>query len=61
MKNTLRQVKLLTGKYTGKIGYFICWTTSHHLSDKKRAQIRVQTGLGWKTVLVNSGNFKEVE
>lgn len=51
-------VTLLTGKYKGKPAYFDCWTKPHPLSDKKRACISVQTGLGWKTVLVNEDNFK---
>lgn len=56
----LDKVDLLVGKYKGKPSYFICWTEKHKLSSKRRAQIRVQTGLGWKTLLVNEGNFKEV-
>lgn len=53
-------VDLLTGKYKGRYAVFICWTEKHPLSSKRRAQLQVQTGLGWKTLLVNEGNFKEV-
>ena len=51
-------VSLAVGKYRNRPAYFVCWTTSHHLATAtRRAQIRVQIGLGWKTVLVNEGNF----
>lgn len=53
------KVTLLTGKHKGKKGYFVCWTTSHPLSSDKRAQIRLQTGEGWFTILVNKYNFLE--
>lgn len=51
-------VKLLTGKYRDRRAVFICWTKKHPLSSKRRAQVQVQTGLGWKTLLVNEGNKK---
>lgn len=52
-----KKVKLNTGKYKGRFGWFICWTDKHPLSSSKRAQIQVQTGMGWVTLLVNENNF----
>lgn len=55
--NKEAKVKVNTGKYKGKDGYFICWTGKHPLSSQRRAQIQVQTGLGWITLLINENNF----
>lgn len=53
-----KEVVVNTGKYKGYVGLFICWTEPHKLSSEKRAQIRLQTGLGWVTLLINESNFK---
>lgn len=58
MSNIGQEVKLNTGKYKGQFSIFECWTDSHHLSSERRAQIRVQTGRGFKTILVNESNFE---
>lgn len=51
-------VKLLTGKYKGKTGRWSYWTEKHPLSSERRAQVRIQTGYGFKTLLVNESNFE---
>lgn len=52
------KVRLMSGKYAGRVGYFCGWTDSHPLSSERRAKIRVQTGHGFRTLLVNESNFK---
>ena len=51
------RVSILTGKYKGKIGYTVCYTKPHPLSSTRRLQVKVQTGLGWKTLLINEDNL----
>ncbi len=58
MRDIGKEVHLNIGKYKGRFSTFLCWTARHHLSSERRAQIRVQTGLGFKTVLVNESNFE---
>ena len=53
----MKTVTLQTGKYKGKTAHFVCWTTPHHLSSQRRAQLKVQTGMGWITLTVNESNF----
>lgn len=52
-------VKILSGKYKGKEGVFVCWTDKHPLSSQRRAQIKHQTGFGWITLLINEDNFRK--
>jgi hypothetical protein len=54
-------VYLLTGKYQGFEGIVVCYTEPHPQSSHKRLQIKVQTGLGWKTLLVNEDNMEPYE
>lgn len=48
----------ITGKYKGKVGYVVCYTKKHQLSSELRLQVRVQTGLGWVTLLLNENNIE---
>jgi hypothetical protein len=52
------KVKLLTGKYKGKEGWVGCIVASHHLSSWDRWEVYHQTGLGWKTLLINENNLE---
>jgi hypothetical protein len=55
------KVKLLTGKYKGKEGWLGCIVEPHHLSSCKiRWEVYHQTGLGWRTLLVNEDNLQPV-
>ncbi len=47
------KVVILRGKYAGEIGVFYCFINKHHLSDERRLQVSVQSGMGWKTLLLN--------
>ena len=58
-KNTTT-VRLLTGKYKGFEAIPICYVDSHPLSSDIRVQVRVQTGVGWRTLLVNYNNLEVV-
>lgn len=51
------KVKILTGRYTGYTGYVVCYTDRHKLSSYDRLQVSVQTGMGWKTLLMNENNI----
>lgn len=55
------EVKLLSGKYKGLVGSIECYVDRHYLSDKNRLQVKVQTGNGFKTLLVNEDNLEIVE
>ena len=60
MKNLFsmnNEVTILTGKYKGKKGHTVCYTKPHQLSSEKRLQVKVQTGSGWKTLLINENNL----
>lgn len=50
----LENVNLLTGKYKGRQAVFCCYTERN---DDTLAQVSVQTGLGWKTILVHPKNI----
>lgn len=52
------KVTPLTGKYKDKVGYVVCYTKKHQLSSEMRLQVKVQTGLGWITLLLNENNIK---
>jgi hypothetical protein len=52
------KVVILRGKYAGKTGVFYCFVNKHHLSDKQRLQVSVQSGMGWKTLLLNETGVK---
>ncbi|QHZ59854.1 hypothetical protein HWD03_gp123 [Alteromonas phage vB_AmeM_PT11-V22] len=58
--NVSKRVTLLTGKYKGLSCIPVCYVVSHPLSSDKRVQVKVQTGLGWKTLLVNFKNLKVI-
>ena len=53
------KVKILSGKYKGNYGIFICWTEPHKFSNKRAAQVKYQTGLGWRTLVLNENNIEE--
>lgn len=52
--------KLLTGKYKGKVGYFMHYTKPFYLNNHTLIAVRVQTGMGWKTLLFNPDNLEEI-
>lgn len=55
------KVKLLTGKYKGKEGILGYKVEPHHLSScKERWEVYHQTGLGWRTLLMNSNNLEVI-
>lgn len=56
--NENKNVTLLTGKYKGLSCTPVCYVDPHTLSSDRRVQVRVQTGLGWRTLLVNFKNLK---
>ncbi|AUR92305.1 hypothetical protein NVP1170O_192 [Vibrio phage 1.170.O._10N.261.52.C3] len=55
-----REIIVLTGKYKGYEGYLLHKSEPHPLSSKDRYAVRLQSGLGWVTILLNEGNFKEL-
>lgn len=52
-----QEVLILTGKYNSYYGYVCCYVEPHKLSSKPRVQVRVQTGDGWRTLLINEENL----
>lgn len=52
-----QHVILQTDKYKGYKGEVICYTEPHKLSSEDRLQVNVQTGYGWKVLLINECNL----
>lgn len=54
-------VKILRGKFKGKIAYWNCYVSKHPLSSERRSEIRVY-GLPYlpcmKTILMNDSGFE---
>ena len=52
------QVKILRGKYKGRVGLWACYTTPHPLaSNKRRSQVRV-SGFDARTLLMHDESFE---
>ena len=55
------KVRILRGKFKGKVAYWQCYVDSHPLSSERRSQLRIY-GLPYlpcsKTVLMNESGFE---
>lgn len=51
-------VLILTGKYSGLVGFIDYQVSKHHLSNHRRWLVRVQSGWGWVCLKMNEHNLK---
>jgi hypothetical protein len=52
-----QDVLVITGKYSGEVGFIVHRTTKHHLSNDNRWVVKVQSGWGWVTLQINELNL----
>ena len=52
-------VLILSGKYKGKRGYVMYLSTPASRSVKNRYAVRLQSGRGWVTILINEDNLEK--